>query len=111
VREHSADGSELDAAVAQLVEEFHPTAIYLFGSLLEGRSRPESSVDLLVIAPDVASVRFLDRIKRAIKATSETLPNITPLVYTPKEVELLEQQGDGFMQDVLTGGKVLYQKK
>lgn len=107
----SATSDQLAAAVEQLVKEFHPKAIYLFGSLQEGRNRPESSVDVLIVAPQVGSVRFIERIKRAIKATEEILPNITPLVYTPQEVELLQNQGDGFMQDVLKGGKVLYKEK
>jgi predicted nucleotidyltransferase len=105
----TADG-HLAEAVDRLVKEFHPEAVYLFGSLLEGRERPESSVDILVIATGIASVRFLDRIKRAMKVTEESLPNITPLLYTPTEVKLLQSQGDGFMQDVLKGGKLLYKK-
>jgi hypothetical protein len=65
----------------------------------------------LIIATDIASVRFLERIKRAMRATESTLPTITPLVYTPAEVELLKNQGDGFMTDVLKHAKLLYEKE
>jgi len=58
----------------------------------------------------VANDRFIARIKRAIKA-AKSLPHIAPLVYTPSEVEILKQQGDGFIQDVLEEGKLLYSKK
>ena len=101
---------QLQAAVEALVKEFSPEKVYLFGSLVEGKARPESSVDILVIASSVATTRFIARIKRAIKAAN-TLPHIAPLVYTPDEVELLQQQGDGFIQDVLDDGKLLYEKK
>jgi predicted nucleotidyltransferase len=101
---------QLQAAVDDLVKEFTPEKIYLFGSLVEGKARPESSVDILIIASSVATSRFIARIKRAIKAAN-TLPHIAPLVYTPEEVEILQQQGDGFIQDILDDGKLLYKKK
>lgn len=101
---------QLQSAVDELVKEFDPEKIYLFGSLLEGRARPESSVDILIVTSSVATSRFIARIKKAIKVAS-ALPHIAPLVYTPEEVELLQQQGDGFIQDILEDGKVLYQKK
>lgn len=107
---NSAIDDELAAAVQQLVEEFKPTDIYLFGSQLEGKARPESSYDVLVISSKVDSVRFLDRIKRALKVTEDVLPTLAPLVYTPAEVELLQQQGDGFMAEVLEQGRVLYHR-
>lgn len=93
-----------------MVEEFSPTHIYLFGSMVEGTARPESSVDVLIITPEVENSRFFARIKRAIRVASD-IHNIAPLVYTPDEVELLVQQGDGFMTDILEDGKLLYEKK
>lgn len=102
---------EVKRAVERLVEEFKPDSIYLFGSFAEGHSRPESSIDILIVSPHVGSVRFLERIKRAMKVTIDDLPTIAPLVYTPDEVELLKSQGDGFMADVLKHSKRLYEKK
>jgi hypothetical protein len=46
-----------------------------------------------------------------MKVTESSLPNITPLLYTPAEVKLLQSQGDGFMQEVLDNGRLLYKKK
>lgn len=92
------------------MDEFKPEAVYLFGSHIEGTARPESSYDVLVVSENVASIRLLERIKRAISATEDILLNITPLVYTPDEVDLLEKQGEGFMASVLENSKVLYKK-
>lgn len=100
---------QLDDAVNKLIAEFKPDSIYLFGSLTRGHARPESSVDVLIVTESVGGTRFLQRIKKAIAVTSDVLPNIAPLVYTPEEVELLQRQGDGFIQDILEEGKVLYQ--
>ena len=102
---------EIIRAVERLVEEFNPDNIYLFGSFAEGHNRPESSIDILIVSPHVGSVRFLERIKRAMKVAIDDLPTIAPLVYTPDEVELLKSQGDGFMADVLKHAKKLYEKR
>lgn len=88
---------------------FEPESIYLFGSLVEGTARPESSVDILVVSASAGDMKLIARIKKAIKAAS-MLPHIAPLVYTPQEVALLEQQGDGFIQDIFEDGKLLYGK-
>ena len=98
---------QLQLAVAALVKEFEPEKVYLFGSMVHGKPRLESSVDVLIISEKVADMRFVARIKKAIMV-ADMLPHIAPLVYTPEEVALLEQQGDGFIQDILEDGKLLY---
>ncbi len=105
------DLSEFAPAVERLVEEFKPEVVYLFGSAAEGKRRPESSVDILVISNHVGSMRFLDRIKKAIRVTEPVLTSVTPLVYTSKEVELLQQQGDGFLSDIMKTAVELYKRK
>ncbi len=40
----------LDQAVAAIVEIAHPELVILFGSWAEGTARPDSDVDLLVVA-------------------------------------------------------------
>jgi predicted nucleotidyltransferase len=108
VQSDQAFRDQLDAAINRLVADFKPIKILLFGSWLEGVARPESSIDLLIITHTES--RFVDRIKQAIKSTEGLLPNVTPLVYTPEEVELLQKEGDGFIEDILEQGKVLYSR-
>lgn len=42
----------IEQAVACLVREFSPRAVYLFGSYAKGCPRPDSDVDLLVVLHD-----------------------------------------------------------
>lgn len=44
----------LEAVVQRLVDALHPLSIYLFGSRADGRARPESDFDLLVVFDDEA---------------------------------------------------------
>ena len=41
--------------VQRLVDALHPLSIYLFGSRAEGRARPDSDFDLVVVLDDDAS--------------------------------------------------------
>jgi uncharacterized protein len=49
---HQDEESALQALVARLVRGLDPRAVYLFGSRAEGRSRPDSDFDLLVVFDD-----------------------------------------------------------
>ena len=44
----------LQAVVQRLVDALHPLSIYLFGSRAEGRARPDSDFDLVVVLDDEA---------------------------------------------------------
>jgi hypothetical protein len=44
----------------RVVETYTPLAVWLFGSRAEGRARPDSDWDLLVIVPDGAPARLFD---------------------------------------------------
>ncbi len=51
----SSEQEALQAVVQRLVDALHPLSIYLFGSRAEGRARPDSDFDLLVVFDDEAS--------------------------------------------------------
>ncbi len=44
------EGEALSEVVNRLVKAFDPASIWLFGSRAEGRSRPDSDFDLLLVA-------------------------------------------------------------
>ncbi len=50
----SSEQEALQAVVRRLVEALNPLWIYLFGSRAEGRARPDSDFDLLVVLDDEA---------------------------------------------------------
>jgi len=50
----SSEQEALRAVVQRLAAALHPLSIYLFGSRAEGRARPDSDFDLLVVFDDQA---------------------------------------------------------
>lgn len=88
----------------RIVEAFHPQRIILFGSLAAGRSRPDSDVDLLVVARTRRPLEFAGRIHSHVGGT---LP-LDVVVRTPTEVSRALRSGDPFLTEVLRGGRLLY---
>lgn len=99
----------LPAVVRRIIEALHPARIILFGSYVYGHPTPDSDVDLLIIADakGPATERYL--------AVSDALyPRPFPidiLVRTPREVEQALQEGDFFIREIVTRGRVLYERR
>lgn len=53
----------IERLVERIVESLRPEEIWLFGSRAEGRARPDSDYDLLVVLPDDAPESALDLTK------------------------------------------------
>ena len=101
-------GKSLRPAIQKIVDELNPEKIVLFGSYAYGRPNPHSDVDLLVIMKTSAS-----RKERSWKVSRLLLPRPFPvdlLVKTPKEIERALKSGDFFLREILTRGKVLYER-
>jgi len=87
-----------------------PRKIVLFGSRARGDHRPDSDIDLLVIADSP-----LPRHRRAIPlyAALADLPldvDAEVVVYTPAEVEEWRNAGAAFVTTALREGTVLYER-
>ena len=54
------DEGPLRPVLARIIEILHPEQIWLFGSRAEGRARPDSDYDLLVVVPDGSPMADLD---------------------------------------------------
>jgi uncharacterized protein len=50
----------LERLLRHVVEAMHPLEVWLFGSRAEGRARPSSDYDLLVVMPDGTPAMTLD---------------------------------------------------
>lgn len=90
----------------RLGEAFSPHRVILFGSYAYGQPTLDSDVDLLVITP-------LDR--DAVAKSVEIQLKLRPpfplelLVRSPEKVRERLEMGDGFMREILTKGKTLYE--
>lgn len=98
--------SAIQTVVDFIAQTFDPEKIILFGSYAYGNPKPWSDVDLLVVLdtenPKQAqmdiNLSFIDPIGLDI------------LVRTPQELARRIPLGDNFLKDVVTKGKVLYER-
>lgn len=97
---------EIRKAVEQVVRQFHPQKVILFGSYAHGMPAGDSDVDLLVVMEtDQRSVEQAVAIRQAVDFPFP----IDLLVRTPGQIEERLRLGDLFIQGSLRQGKVLYE--
>ena len=90
----------------EVVERFHPDKIILFGSQAYGAPHADSDVDILVIMP---ARNELDQAVRIRLAVDYNFP-LDLLVRTPKNLAWRLAEGDSFLREIMSKGKVLYEK-
>ena len=101
-------GKSLRPAIQKIVDDLNPEKIILFGSYAYGRPTPNSDVDLLIVLETNAQLK-----ERSWKVSRLLLPRPFPvdiLVKTPREIEKALKSGDFFLREILTRGKVLYER-
>jgi predicted nucleotidyltransferase len=102
----TATFQQIQEYAQRLGEEFSPQRVILFGSYAYGQPTPDSDVDLLVIMSIEGN---------AVAKTVEIQLKLRPsfplelLVRTPEKVRERLEMGDGFMREILTKGKILYE--
>jgi len=90
----------------QIAERFQPDKIILFGSHAYGTPHADSDVDLLVIMPASNQHVQAVRIRGALPAPFA----MDLIVRTPKNLGWRLAEGESFHTEIVTKGKVLYEK-
>jgi predicted nucleotidyltransferase len=90
----------------KVAERFQPDKIILFGSYAYGQPHADSDVDLLVIVPARNQIDQAVKIRWAFPAPFA----MDLLVRTPKNMQWRLAEGDSFLTEIVTNGKVLYEK-
>jgi predicted nucleotidyltransferase len=90
----------------RIAEKFQPDKIILFGSYAYGQPHEESDVDILVVMP---ARNQIDQSIRITLAFDHPFP-VDLIVRTPKRLQRDWEDGDWFLGEVMTKGKVLYEK-
>jgi predicted nucleotidyltransferase len=97
--------------VQRIVAAFDPETVILFGSRAYGEPAEDSDVDLLVVTDALKTRSVFER----HRAVSDLFPNrrfaLDVLVRTPAELDQLVKQGPAFFKEIVTQGKVLYERQ
>jgi uncharacterized protein len=89
-----------------VAERFGPDKIILFGSYAYGTPHEDSDVDLLVIMPAYNQHSQAYKIRMALTAPFP----MDLIVRPPKEMKWRLEEGDSFLREIVSKGKVLYEK-
>ncbi|MDE0013500.1 MAG: HEPN domain-containing protein [Candidatus Poribacteria bacterium] len=98
---------DIQAACDDIVREFAPLQVILFGSYAYGTPTESSDVDLLVVMPTPKSERH-----HRVVEVSQRIPrrfNIDLLVRSPEEVAYRLSHNDWFLREITEKGEVLYE--
>src|SRR5262245_48916672 len=89
-----------------VAERFDPEKIILFGSHAYGTPHDDSDVDILVVMPTRNQIDQAVRIRLAVTAPFP----MDLLVRTPHYLAKRLNLGDSFLREVVSRGRVLYEK-
>ena len=90
----------------EVAERFHPEKIILFGSYAYGTPHADSDVDILVVMP------CRNQLDQAAKISIDIDPPfpLDIIVRTPYAMKWRLAEGESFLTEITTKGKVLYEK-
>ena len=100
---------EIQNIVDQLIRVYKPEKIILFGSLVDGKIREGTDIDLFIIKKDIPNLG-VDRIRQLDELIKYRLATDF-IVYKPEEVEGRLKLGDPFIKSIISEGKVLYEER
>lgn len=105
---------EVKKIVSEIIEKlkskYKPLRVVLFGSYAYGTPTDDSDLDLFILK--VTQKKWVDRfvqVKRIIYNPDCKIP-VSPLVYTPEELEDRLRIGDDFVKEIMEKGVLLYEK-
>ena len=90
----------------RVAERFDPDRIILFGSHAYGTPNADSDVDILVVMPAYNEGSKAHRTRMAVSAPFP----MDLIVRTPETLKWRIEEGDWFLREITSKGKVLYEK-
>jgi predicted nucleotidyltransferase len=100
---------QIETYAEDVARQFKPLKIVLFGSYAYGNLTEDSDVDLMVVMPkDPSGARSRDKAIAIDSAIPAAFP-LDLLVRNPEDIAWRLEEGDCFLQDVFSKGRVLYE--
>lgn len=100
--------AEIKKITAQIIKNYRPEKIILFGSAVWGEIGENSDLDLVIIKN--TNKRFYDRIGELLKIVRNITPKppIDFIVYTPSEFEHMKKDNYFVREEIVEKGKLIY---
>jgi predicted nucleotidyltransferase len=97
--------------VQRITAAFDPETIILFGSRAYGQAESDSDIDLLIITDALANRNVFERRRAVSDLFPHRLFALDVLVRTPAEMRELIERGPTLFKDIVTQGKILYERR
>lgn len=101
--------TKIKSLIFKIVSEYNPERVYLFGSYAWGNPTSDSDIDLFIVKNTIKSQRKRRRELRSLLFGSGVPFDL--FIYTPDEINERLKIGDFFIKDIVSKGKILYEKK
>ncbi len=100
----------LKEIVEKLKVEYKPIKIILYGSYAHGNPREDSDIDLLILKDtNEKRVERFVQVKSIIYNPKRKIP-ISPLIFSPAELNERLKMEDDFIKEILNTGIILYEE-
>ena len=100
----------LSKITRDIVAACNPERVVLFGSYAYGKPRVDSDVDVLVITNRYRTKSVFQRAYLIARVARPPRVAMDLLVRTPQEAASRLKMGDSFFREIMTNGKVLYER-
>ena len=101
--------NEIQKIADQIVENYHPEKIILFGSYAWGKPTKSSDVDLFIVKKSNLERRW--RGAKAYRAIRDRELPVDIVVYTPRELKERLKLGDFFINRIINEGHTIYNER
>jgi len=98
----------LKIVVSSIKRRYRPEKMVLFGSLAGNKARKGSDIDLLIVKN--TKKRSVERIGEVLDLCKYNIA-FEPLILTPREIKQRLENGDGFLEEILENGRVVYERR
>ena len=97
-----------DSIITTLIETYHPSKMYLYGSRAWGNAQPDSDLDILVLL-STSDLNQADRIRLGVRALLGSGIDVDLLVLTESEIRENRSHPSTLVYKILEKGIKIYE--